>query len=97
MKKTINFGREFTDDKKLMQRYYTQYKTLRDCYDRWSDTKENIYYLWKNILLDNTDNVENYGIRSYNSNVIVLHATVEKDNKRYYLMITPSHTKYVEV
>ena len=97
MKKTINFGREFTEDKKLTQGYYTQYKTLRDCYERWSDTKENIYYLWKNILLDNTDNVENYGIRSYNANFIVLHATVEKDNKRYYLMITPSHTKYVEV
>lgn len=97
-KNIINLGEEFQENKKMEQgEYYKEFKTLRECYGKWSDTKERVYNYYKNLLNNNTDKVEKYGIRSYNSMVIVLHAIVEKDNKKYYLVITPSYNWYVEI
>lgn len=97
-KRIINLGEEFKENKKMEQgEYYKEFKTLRECYEKWSDTKERVYNYYRRLLNDNTDKVEKYGVRSYNSMVIVLHAIVEKDNKKYYLVITPSHNYFNEI
>lgn len=97
-KKFIELGETFFENKKMEQgEYYKEFKTLSDCYSRWSDAKERVYNYYRTLLIDNCDIVKNYGIRSYNSNVIVLHAIVEKDNKKYYLVITPAHNWYKEI
>lgn len=94
----INLGEDFKEKRNLEQgEYYKEFKTLRECYGRWSDAKENIYNYYKNLLNNNTDKVEKYGIRSYNANVIILHAIVEKENKKYYLVITPSYNWFNEI
>lgn len=95
---TINLGADFKEKRNLEQgEYYKEFKTLRECYGRWSSDKENIYNYYKNLLNNNADKVEKYGIRSYNGWFIQLHAIVEKDNKRYYLLITKAHNYYVEI
>lgn len=97
-KNIINMGEEFQENKKMIQEvYYNEFKTLGQCYDNWSDAKEHIYNYYRYLLNDNCDKVENYGIRSFNSMIIVLHAIVEKDGKRLYLVITPSHNWYNEI
>ncbi len=97
-KRIINLGEEFQENKKMVQEeYYQEFKTLRECYGKWSDAKENVYNYYKNLLNNNADKVENYGIRSYNANVIILHAIIEKDNKKYYLVITPSYNWFNEI
>lgn len=96
-KNIIKIGEEFVEKKQLEQGYWTQFKTLRECFGRWSDAKENVYNYYEKLLHDNCNKVLNYGIRGYNSMIITLHAIVEKDNKRLYLMITPSHNWYKEI
>lgn len=97
-KRIINLGEEFKENKKMVQEeYYKEFKTLGECYDRWSDTKERVYNYYRNLLNENADKVENYGIRSYNANVIILHAIIEKENKKYYLVITPSYNWFSEI
>jgi len=97
-KNIINLGEDFEEKRNLEQgEYYKEFKTLRECYGKWSEAKENIYNYYKNLLNNNTDKVENYGIRSYNANVITLHAIVEKNNKKYYLVITPSYNWFNEI
>lgn len=95
-KRKIEIGEEFVANKNFTQEYYESYKTLRECYGRWSDAKENIFNYYKKLLEDNSKVIK-YGIRSYNANVITLHAEIEKDNKKYYLVITPSHNWYNEI
>lgn len=95
-KKKIEIGEEFVENKNFMQEYYQNFKTLKECYGKWSDAKENIFNYYKKLLEDNSK-VINYGIRSYNANVIVLHAEIEKDNKKYYLVITPSYNWFNEI
>ncbi len=96
-KKKLLLGEEFVENKRLEQGYYNEFKTLRQCYGRWSDAKENIFNYYKRLLSENTEKVEEYGIRSYNSNVIILHAIVEKEGKKLYLVITPSYNWFKEL
>ena len=96
-KKIILIGEEFKENKKIDTEIYKDFKSLRQCFDRWSDRKENIYNYYSNLLNNNCDSVLKYGIRSYNCNFINLHAIIEKDNKKYYLLITPSHNYYKEL
>ena len=96
-KRKIEIGEEFVENKNLTLSYYEDYKTLRQCYGKWSDAKENVYNHYRDLLVKNTDSVISYGIKSYNANIITLHAKVEKDNKILYLYITPSHNWYNEI
>ena len=96
-KRIIKMGEEFQENKRLEQDFYTDFKRLDDCYSKCSDTKRNIYNYYYNLLKENTDKVEKYGVRSYNCNFINLHAIVEKDNKKLYLLITPSHNYFNEM
>lgn len=95
-KRKIELGEEFTENKKITQEYYNDFKTLRDCYGSWSNAKENIFNKYRRLLGDNAKIIK-YGIRSYNANVIILHAIVEKDNKKYYLVITPTYNWFNEI
>lgn len=96
-KRKIELGEEFVENKKMTQEYYTEFLSLRNCYGRWSDRKEYIYNYYYNLLQKNSDSVIDYGVRSYNSMIIVLRAIIKKDDKKYYLVITPSHNWFVEV
>ena len=96
-KRIIKIGEEFKENKNFNMEYWNEFKTLRECYGRWSDRKENIYNYYKNLLNNNADKVEKYGVRTYNANVITLHAIIEKENKKYYLVITPSYNWFNEI
>lgn len=96
-KRIINLGEEFQENKKMEQGYWDEFKRLDQCYQTCSTAKNRIYNYYKELLEKNADNVEKYGVRSYNSMVIVLHAIVEKDNKKYYLVITPAHNYFNEL
>lgn len=98
--KIINFGEDFNRKKNILEgfnTYLSDFKTLRQCFTRWSNAKENIYNKYYNLLKNNCDKIINYGIRSYNSMIIVLHAIVIKDGIKYYLMITPTYNWYIEI
>lgn len=96
-KNIIELGEEFAENKKIEQGYYTEFKELYDCYGKCSDAKIRIFNYYKNLLEKNTDDVIDYGIRSYNSMVIILHAIVEKNGKKLYLVITPTYNWYKEI
>lgn len=96
-KKKIIIGEEFVENKKMQQGYYTEFYQLDACYDRCSNAKHNIYNYYFNLLNNNTDNVISYGVRSYNSMIIILHAIVEKEGKKLYLVITPSYNWFNEL
>lgn len=96
-KKKIMLGEEFVENKKMQQDYWTEFRPLESCYDRCSFRKINIYNYYYELLQKNTDRVISYGVRSFNTMIIVLHAIVEKDNKKLYLVITPSYNWFNEI
>jgi hypothetical protein len=96
-KKKLLLGEEFVENKSMKQGFYTEFKTLRECFNSWSYAKENIFNYYKNIITNNCDKVLEYGVRSYNSMIIVLHAIIEKEGKKYYLVITPSYNWFNEL
>lgn len=96
-KNIIKIGEDFIENNKITQEYYTEFKTLGECYGKWSDAKENVFNYYYNLLRNNSDNVIDYGIRSYNCNYINLHAVIEKAGKKLYLLITPAHNWCKEV
>lgn len=67
-----------------------KYKTLYDCYDRPSATKQQIYDDWLNWLPNKDDIMY---IRSYNTNFFTLWADVEWEGKEYYLEIYPTRNE----
>lgn len=93
----LNIGEDFYYKGNINDVYYNQYKTLYECYNNWSYRKHEVFEYYKELLNDNCDDVLKYGIRSYNSMIIVLHSIVIKDGKKYYLLITPSHNWYNEI
>ena len=96
-KNIIKIGEEFAENKKYNMDFFDEFKPLECCYARCSYAKQNIYNYYYNLLVNNCDRVINYGVRSFNSMIIVLHAMVEKDNKKLYLVITPSYNWYREI
>lgn len=96
-KKKIMLGEEFVENKKMQQGYYSDFLELEDCYGRCSERKRYIYNYYFNLLHNNCDRVLAYGVRSFNSMIIVLHAKVEKDGKLLYLVITPSYNWFNEI
>lgn len=100
MNKILNIGEDFRKKNNILddfnKGYYT-FKKLRDCFDTWSMAKENIYNNYYNLLLNNCDEVIEYGIRGCTRWIITLHAIVIKDGVKYYLMITPSYNWYAEM
>jgi hypothetical protein len=77
--------------------YYNNFKSLNQCYDRPSYSKVNVYNKYYDLLLKNADSVLEYGVRSYNTFMITLEAIIKKNNKKYYLMITPSYNYFMEI
>lgn len=96
--KKINLGEDFEIVNNNKINYYCkQFKTMYQCYNRPSQEKESIYNYYYNLLLNNCDSVLSYGVRSYNTFMITLNAIIEKDNKRYYVLITPAHNYIIEI
>lgn len=91
---TIN-GREFElyvpikhiPNKDDLERYAG--RSIRDCYDRPSDTKSKIYYNWLQWAIDS--NVELFGVSSFNVFGFTLQGYIEMDGKKYILSITKCH------
>lgn len=76
------------------------FKSLEECYFKCSTSKNSIFNYWQNVLKDVTtlDFYKNYyGIRSFNANMITLHALIMLENKLYYVDITKSHNYIYEV
>ena len=94
--KILFFGEDFERKNNIKNNYYTEYKTLKECFNKWSERKQYIYNYYYELLIKNTDKIIDYGIRSNNSMIINLHAVVEKKGQLYYLLITPLHNYYVE-
>lgn len=91
----INLGEDFKQKKNLRCDYLREYKALYNCYTRPSQSKIYVYNKYFNLLKDNCDDIIRYGVRSYNTFMITLHAEIIKDNKKYYVFITPSYN-YIE-
>ena len=103
-KKYIDLGETFEENTRLKNDYYFQcknyasyFKELLDCYNNPSYAKYCIFNKYYDMLRENTTLVIRYGISSYNSMIIVLHAIILKDNKYYYLKITPRYNYYIEI
>lgn len=93
--KTIDLGELFKVKKGLRCEYLKEYKTLYNCYDRPSYAKQKIYNYYFDLLKNNCDDIISYGVRSYNTFMITLHAEIIKNNIKYYVMITPNYN-YIE-
>ena len=92
-------GEEFKRKNNIYYNYFdNNFKSLEECYDRPSTTKQWIYNKYYDLLLKEK-NVEilSYGVRSYNTFMITLEAIITKNKKRYYLMITPSYNYFMEI
>ena len=97
-REVLNIGEEFfykgSIDKDIQ--YFNKFYNLQECYTRCSNAKISIYNYYYNLLKNNS-NVKIYGIRSYNSMIIILHSILEKNGKLYYVMITPKYNWYKEI
>ena len=81
---------------KVSNLLYASGRTLDDCYTRPSATKQSIYWDW--LMWANDNNVQYFGVRSYNSNMFTLQGMVEIDGLYYILEITPTrNTAYIPV
>lgn len=98
-KENLKIGNEFFTYKKNIDKYYNyfnEYKTLDECYNSYSTYKYNAYKYYEELIYKNADRVIAFGVRSYNSMQFTLHAIIEKEGKRYYLLITKSYNYYKE-
>ena len=97
-KQIINIGEDFTvERKKVNYNDIGDFMTLYQCYERPSDTKANIYYKYERMLYDNCEYIENYGVKSYNTFIVNLHAIIKINGVKYYATITPSYNKLFEI
>lgn len=103
MKKILINSVNFTLKRKVIKLREVEemdFKNLEQCYTRCSTSKVSIFNYWKNVLKDfiTLDFYRNYfGVRSFNSNMITLHALIMLDNKLYYVDITKSHNNIYKV
>lgn len=93
----LKIGEDFYKKNSIKSDYFTNYYSLNECFNKWSIYKQNIYNYYYDLLKNNCDKVIYYGIRSYNSMIIILHSEIIKNNKRYYLLITPKYNWYKEI
>ena len=72
-------------------------RSLKDCYTRPSAKKQSIYEDWKKWA--NENNIERFGIHSYNTNVFTLEGIYynKENDTNYYIYITPSYHYAYEI
>lgn len=80
-------------------KYYSKLKTLSQCYGRPSQIKIDIYNDYYDTLKNECEEVFDYGISSYNTNLIILGAFVKlyNDSNIYYLDIHKTYNKAYKV
>lgn len=94
----INLGEDFKKvSNKKIDIFNKRFLTIYQCYNRPSQEKENIYNYYYNLLINNCDSVLYYGVKSYNTFKIILNAIIKKENKKYYVLITPAHNYILEI
>ena len=100
MKKIIEIGgKSFEVQKRHIEKGIGEkmkQRTLWDCYNNPSSTKESIYREWQTWAYKN--NLVLFGVRSYNCNVFTLECCyiTANDGNIYYLEITPcNHRAYI--
>ena len=96
-KNILNVGEDFKRKNNIKNDYFKEYYTLNQCYNKWSIYKQQIYNYYYDLLQKNCDSVINYGIRGFNCMIITLHAIIKKNNKKYYLLITPKNNYFMEL
>lgn len=70
-------------------------RSVTECYDRSSSTKQAIYNNWEKWFIAN--NILNYGVESYNCNFFTLGSICEYNGKKYYLYITRCYNRCYEI
>lgn len=70
-------------------------RTIFECYDKPSSTKQSIYNNWEKWFIYN--GILNFGVESYNCNFFTLGSVCVYDGKRYYLYITRSYNRCYEI
>lgn len=76
--------------------YRYSHRGIYQCYDRPSTTKVEIYHDWEKWVYMN--DVEYFGIKSYNSNIFTLQGLINYQGQIYILEITPTrNTAYIPV
>lgn len=94
----INLGEDFKIVNNNKINYYCKhFEDLYKCYDRPSYSKINVYNYYYDLLKNNCDSILCYGVRSYNTFKITLNAIIKKDNKSYYVLITPAYNYIIEI
>lgn len=90
--KIIKMYEDFILKNKVMkeEEIKESFKSLEYCYNKPSQEKRSIYNYYYNLLISNSDYVEEFGIKSYNTFMITLHSIIIKDNIKYYVLITPA-------
>ena len=80
-------------------KYNSNLKTLSQCYGRPSEIKVSIYNDYYDTLKKECEEVFDYGISSYNANLIILGAYVKlyNDSNIYYLDIHKTYNKAYKV
>ena len=93
-KEIIRIGSEDFELQKDELRYTEvirrDYKDISNCYQKCSSKKYDIFTYYYNLLESNSSHVIRYGINSYNTNIITIHALIDIDYQEYYVYITPT-------
>ena len=97
MKRKIIIGEKcFTDTGKIIElKPINAYRfrklsgrTLKECYTKPSATKQEIFNEW--LKWSEENNVQCFGVCSYNTNIFTLDGLIKINDTLYYLYITPS-------
>lgn len=72
-------------------------KTLDMCYGRPSEIKRDIYNKWYNTLRENTQDLLDFGVLSYNCNMFTIGATIKLNDKYYSIYITKTRQEIQEL
>ena len=97
-KQIISIGENFTiERKKVNYNDIGDFMTLYQCYERPSDSKIYIYNKYDKMLYDNCESVEDYGVKSYNTFTVNLHAIIRINGEDFYAVITPSYNRLYRI
>ena len=94
-KRYLQLGEQFQEKNNLYIK--GNYWGLYQCYDNPSGRKAYIFDYYLQLISENADRVERYGVASYNTMIITLEAIIQKEGKRYYIYITPSYNYFMEL
>ena len=78
------------DELKYTEVLRKDYNDIFNCYQKCSGKKYEVFTYYYNLLDSGSDEILQYGINSYNCNIITLHSIINIDYQKYYIYITPT-------